>query len=261
MLLLQGAHGYWLPWNREGQIHLAIPPPASGTAEDAAGISASYTPWDSRTLGPPHCLQLLWQDVSPALQVRSRECSGSSTSPSRSQLFQGDRKPGEGTSLNSQLQLGCSQPQFKIAPAPWIPAQNSHLVTVPVSARVVPAMFSRGLQGLCPPLHTGLVALVSPVPAPSPGPLRASASFQGPSNKGFLGKLQKYCSDKAQSVQHHLPTPCRAVVLRGAQKVTLTFLIQLYHHGVLTLLCLPFYGKGWGFTRTWPVKNKAAGGK
>lgn len=71
----------------------------------------------------------------------------------------------QGTSLYSQLQLGCSQLQFNIAPAP---SRTSHgsLHRFPflslyksVQESFLPC-FPEELQGLCPPLHTELVALV-----------------------------------------------------------------------------------------------------
>lgn len=187
-------------------------------------------PWENRTLCPPHCLQLLWQDVSPVPQVRTGGRAGNvleaapapaGVSCCGTHLFQGERKPGEESDSccditrhflvfpaatwllsASLLDCTCTFPHL-----PWIPAQISLLVTVQASAGVVPAMFSRGAAGFVssPPHRAGGSGVTCA--STSPGPPRASASFQGPLNKGFLGKLEKHHSAKAQTCPTSLPLP------------------------------------------------------
>lgn len=145
----------------------------------------------------------------------------------------------QGASLYLQLQLGCAHLQFNTSPAPSHTSQGSqdfHLAPVQV-------MFSRGAAGLvsspsecwwlcCHRCHT------------SPGPLRASASFQSPLNKGFLGKLEKCFSAKVQTCSTSPPHSLQSSGFEGNKERNTDLSDPALHHCVFTVLCLSFYGKG-----------------
>lgn len=89
------------PGTARGKLHLAIPAPARGTAEDAPGI-----PWDKDTVSSlPAVMRAgcVW-GLSPILQVRTGGRAGNvleaapapaAVSCCGTHLFHGDRKPGE----------------------------------------------------------------------------------------------------------------------------------------------------------------------
>lgn len=198
------------PGTGRGKLHLAIPAPARGTAEDAPGI-----PWDKDTVSSLPAAGSVW-GLSPVLQARTGGRAGNVLEAAPAPAVVGptfsmgteNLEKGDSCCAMTRHFLVfpaaawlCSA-QFNSAAAPSHTshgAQNFHPVTVPAVQGLFLPCFPEELQGWCPPLHRVLVALVSPVPAPSPGPLRASVSSQGPLNKGFLGKLEKYFSAKAQT--------------------------------------------------------------
>lgn len=179
-----------------GNLHLPIPSPACGTAEDASGISVTSIPLrqqDTVSSSLPaapgagcvggfskseqeaeqgmfwkqHLLQLVWNPPFPGGQKAWRRVTADVTFP--------------GSSLCSQLPPGCAQLQcntLHLPTAPMDPRNSMLSLSQSVQGSFLPC-FPEELQGWCPPLHRVLVALVSPVPAASPGPLTASASFQG----------------------------------------------------------------------------------
>lgn len=81
-----------------GKFHLTIAPPASGTAEDAPGISVSSIPLgkqDTVSSSVPAVPAAGRVPCSPSQnRWQSRECSGSSTCPSQCQLLWDPPFPG-----------------------------------------------------------------------------------------------------------------------------------------------------------------------
>lgn len=114
--------------------------------------------------------------------------------------------------------------------------------------------FPEELQAWCPPLHR-----VSPVPAASPGPLTASASFQAPCTRHFWASWRNLFLLKPKAIPHHLPSPCRAVVLSEIKKETLTFLIQLY--STVFAHCYVSLSMARDEASAEPVKTKAGRGE